>query len=54
MPYICDIQVLSINNDSLFSGWLVKIQLSEPEKLPDDLLTEEEYHQLPELLEDDH
>lgn len=39
---------------SLLSGWLVKIQLSEPDKLPDDLLSEEEYHQLPEVLEDDH
>jgi len=43
-----------VNKSPYDEGWLVKIQLSEPEKLPDDLLTEEEYHQLPELLEDDH
>ena len=49
------IHLASVNYySSLFSGWLVKIQLSEPDKLPDDLLSEEEYHQLPELLEDDH
>lgn len=51
---LCAIHEASVNSSSLFSGWLVKIQLSEPDKLPDDLLSEEEYHQLPELVEDDH
>lgn len=43
-----------VNKSPYDEGWLVKIQLSEPDMLPDDLLSEEEYHQLPELLEDDH
>lgn len=43
-----------VNKSPYDEGWLVKIQLSEPDTLPDDLLSEEEYHQLPELLEDDH
>ena len=51
---LCAIHVASSDYSFLFSGWLVKIQLSEPDTLPDDLLSEEEYHQLPELLEDDH
>lgn len=50
--YICIVHVPSYS--SLFSGWLIKIQLSEPDKLSDELLSEEEYHQLPEVLEDDH
>lgn len=42
-----------ICNFSLFAGWLIKIKLEE-EKLPDDLLSEQEYNELPEVKDEEH
>lgn len=36
----------------MFTGWLIKIKLGED--LPGDLLTEEQYCDLPEVKDDEH
>ncbi len=36
----------------LFTGWLIKIKLEDD--LPGDLLSEEQYHELPEVKDEEH